>query len=238
MRLADIHSHILPEIDDGAKDVATSLELLKMYKEQGVTDIFATPHFIPMRISLEEFLELREKSYKLLIENISDSDSDMPNIHLGGEVFYFSGIGKSESLKELKLGDTDYILIELPIAPIDDGIIKDLTDIKCNLKLTPVIAHIERIYGVKGFKKLLNLIEVGAVKAQVNATELVRGRLAKKAIKLIKKGYISFIATDTHSVHGRPPRMEEALDFLQYKFNSEISNKILRSMDKICKNGK
>lgn len=54
--MVDIHSHILPGIDDGAKSREESLQLLKMMKEQGISEVVATPHFVPGRENLESFL--------------------------------------------------------------------------------------------------------------------------------------------------------------------------------------
>ena len=57
MRLMDIHSHILPGVDDGAKDVETAVRLLEMIKEQGITDVIATPHFDASVDNMEEHLQ-------------------------------------------------------------------------------------------------------------------------------------------------------------------------------------
>ena len=58
-----MHCHILPGIDDGAKNEKESLELLRAEKEQGINKVVFTPHFNPERISLDKFLDIREKSF-------------------------------------------------------------------------------------------------------------------------------------------------------------------------------
>ena len=62
----DIHSHILPNVDDGAKTIEDSLELLKLLKEQGVTAVLATPHFYPQDDNLSEFIEKCAKAFDSL----------------------------------------------------------------------------------------------------------------------------------------------------------------------------
>ena len=66
MTFLDVHSHILPNVDDGAKDMETSVKLLEMLKEQGVTDVIATPHFYPIEDSIEEFVEIVDTAYNNL----------------------------------------------------------------------------------------------------------------------------------------------------------------------------
>ena len=67
--IIDFHSHILPGIDDGSKDLGTSLEMLKISKEQGIDYMVATPHFHATRISISHFLEAREEAYKCVSEH-------------------------------------------------------------------------------------------------------------------------------------------------------------------------
>ena len=59
--MIDMHCHILPGIDDGAKDEKDALELLRAEKEQGISKVVFTPHFNPERISLDKFLDMRKK---------------------------------------------------------------------------------------------------------------------------------------------------------------------------------
>ncbi|MBQ8648581.1 MAG: hypothetical protein IJ470_00745 [Clostridia bacterium] len=209
MNLLDIHSHILPGVDDGAKDIVCSVKLLEMMKEQGITNVIATPHFYAFEDNLENFTARITSSYNHL-KAVTDGLS-LPQIHLGAEVFYFDGIGQSESIRSLCLAGTDYLLLELPNCTLDSCIIKDITHINTNLGIIPIVAHIERYCKQRGFKKLLKLVENRTVYAQVNALSVLQPPYSKIANRLIKKGYISFIATDTHSVVNRPPLMNQAL---------------------------
>ena len=88
----DIHSHILPGIDDGAKDITESAELINFMKKEGITEVIATPHFYPNEMSLGDFLEHRNNAYETLCSNL---DGDIPRIYIGCEILYFKRMGAS-----------------------------------------------------------------------------------------------------------------------------------------------
>ena len=81
--MVDFHSHILPGIDDGAKDVETSVKMLELAKSQGIHTIIATPHYYPNKKKLEDFLSARAESYKILMDYVSANNIDIPKIVLG-----------------------------------------------------------------------------------------------------------------------------------------------------------
>ena len=89
--MIDFHSHILPGIDDGSKNVQMSLEMLKRASEQGVDVMLATSHFYASRHRIEDFLEKRQRAYERLAEAKNDFG---PAIRLGAEVAFFSGISQ------------------------------------------------------------------------------------------------------------------------------------------------
>lgn len=64
--MLDIHSHILPGVDDGSKSLDESVKILEMMKEQGITDVIATPHFYAFRENLDEYLKKIQDSYSQL----------------------------------------------------------------------------------------------------------------------------------------------------------------------------
>lgn len=220
MNYLDIHAHILPAVDDGAKDMETALALLEMLKEQGVTHVVATPHFYPDTDSVEEFSETVKNAFCELEK--AAQKNELPKIFLGCELRYFSGMGKSRAIKQFVIQNTDYLLLELPYgAPITKTVINDIIDIKEVLGLTPILAHIERYSKVSGFKKLLKLISDEVAQAHINASAVISKEDARLCEKLIKGGYVSYLASDTHSVVNRPPYIKQALD--------TISNKLGRS---------
>lgn len=233
MRLIDIHSHILPEMDDGAKNLEESKKLLRMLKEQGIDMVVATPHFYPMDMNLDEFLEKRKDRLQILKKEVEGQG--FPEIFLGAEVYYFTGIGKSESIKKLAIENTRYLLLEIPLEDITDSLLKDIRDIRENLNLMPIIVHIERYSKVKRFKNLLKLVSEGVCMAQINSSALVRRSLRKTAKKLVKKRYIAFVASDAHSSEHRPPHFDEAFLEIQTTMDSSVYQTLLSNYDMISR---
>ncbi|MBQ5810139.1 MAG: capsular polysaccharide biosynthesis protein, partial [Clostridia bacterium] len=75
----DIHSHLIPNIDDGAQSIAESAKMLQILKDEGVDNILATPHFYPSRSSLDSFLAKRSASFDALAAEAEGKD--LPAIH-------------------------------------------------------------------------------------------------------------------------------------------------------------
>ncbi len=226
MTFLDIHSHILPGVDDGAKDMETSLALLEMLKSQGVASVIATPHFYPEEDNAEGYISAVQNAYNNLKQELIGKD--LPKVYLGCELRYFNGIGKSDSIKQFVIKGTDYLLLELPYsAPITDIVLQDIINISERQGLMPILAHIERYNKVKGYKKLLKLISDGYALAHINAGGIASREEAKCCEKLIKSGYVSYVASDTHSVHSRPPQFEEAFKVLTERLGKSAVNRFI-----------
>ena len=96
--MIDWHTHILPAVDDGSRDIEESLKMLSELKAQGVDCVVATPHFIANAESVEEFISRRDEAYASLAESMSE---DLPKVLCGAEVKYYPGIAKMEGLEKL-----------------------------------------------------------------------------------------------------------------------------------------
>jgi len=210
--MIDIHSHILPGIDDGSKNMDMSLAMLKMAEENGTKTIVATPHYIKNRyenefdgiFNLYMELKLEAKAAGLNIE-----------ILLGQEIMldsYSLELIKSGRLKGLD--ETRYILIEFPM----DIIPKDAFNLIYELKLLsyiPILAHPERyIYIYQDITKINDFIQEGCY-FQTNTGSL-QGIFGKKvqdcAKHLVEHGIVNFIASDTHSLKARNPSLTEGFE--------------------------
>lgn len=232
MNYLDIHSHILPAVDDGANDIETAIELLEISKKQGVTHIIATPHFYPDTDSAADFAEQIDKAYKSL--NNAVWGKELPKVYLGCELHYFSGIGRSKSLRQFAIRGTNYILLELQYgADITNAVLQDITDIYEHSGLMPILAHIERYSKLKGYKKLLKLIAEGGALAQINAESVTSKSYGKSVEKLIKSGVVSFLASDTHSLHARPPLIEDALTHITEHLGKSAATRLIIKSNKL-----
>lgn len=232
MMLLDIHSHILPCVDDGAKSLEESIELLKMLKSQGVTDVVATPHFYPHIQSAEEFLKSRQDAYDKLKNEIKDKD--LPKVHIGCEMFYYDDMGKIGDIKPFVIENSPYILVELSMTTVTKRVVETVENL-CDMGYVPIIAHIERYLRFRGIKGIIELVAKRKCLAQVNASSIVSMGNSRKILKLIKAGYIYILGSDAHSVKGRPPFIKEALDIIECKIGRQYKNAMLVNSDKLCR---
>ncbi len=226
----DIHSHILHNVDDGAKDLDVSLALLEKSYKQGVTDIISTPHFYPLDDSLEDFTERVEKSFREIKE--ATKDKQVPNIFLGCELLYYEGLSKATSLDQLTLGGSKYILLEPNYNFLNSSFQNELLKLR-EIGFTPIIAHIERFHKFFGFKKFLNFVKENNILTQVNATSFFSRRYSSVLKTLITKDVITYIASDTHSLDLRPPMTKWALEKIETFYGEEYKQKLINNSNQL-----
>ena len=225
----DIHTHILPFVDDGPNDLQESLNLLKEQKAIGVERVFLTPHFYPEEISLEDFLEKRDRSFSLIKESFEPSL--MPEIRLGAEVRFSPEI-LSLDLKRLTLGESDYILIELDDVVYPPHISSVISELTC-LGYTPVLAHIERCLYFRNDPYLLaQLIHKGAL-AHITAESLTAKYDKGFSKAALSKGYAHMVASDTHDLNSRKPNLSGKLSSLPEELSQLAEDFALNLWDNI-----
>lgn len=223
----DIHTHILPCIDDGAQSFEESIALLELMQKQGITHVLATPHFYPQEDNLTDFSEKISVAFAKLEDEVVKRN--LPKIYLGCEMLYFEGIGQSKSLPVLCISGSRYLLLELTDNCINETLFQDLRDIKSNCNITPIIAHIERYHKAKNYKKLLKFIAEEKVLAQINASSVLIPAFKRTIKKLLKENLVQFIATDTHSVEERPPMLLPALKVISDLLGTEYSQRLIKN---------
>ncbi len=226
----DIHSHILHRIDDGAEDLSVSLTLLKDIYNQGITDIIATPHFYPIYDNLEDFCSKRQKRY-LELKHASKNTTH-PNIYLGCELLYYSGLSYASSLEDFTIEKSKYILLEPEYSLINNKFFNELLHLR-QLGYEPIIAHIERYKKAKGFKKFLKFVDINSIKTQVNATAFYNKHYNRLIKKMVKQDIITYIASDTHSIDIRPPMINGALKIITEKYGEAYTEKLISNSQKL-----
>ena len=230
--MIDFHSHILPEIDDGAQSVEESIAMLKMLKEQGVNTVALSPHYIAMDESPADFLERRAKSYEILKAEIKKSGEDLPQLLLGAELYFFPGVCRIEELPLLKLEKTDFLLLEMPMAPWGDYVVRELTELMNYSDIKIVIAHIERAMGYQKKGTLDKLLDSGVL-LQSNASFFNMRKTRRKALKMFKNGDIHFIGSDCHSTAHRPPKIKDAVEIIKDKFSQDAVDEFFRNQHEL-----
>ena len=230
----DMHSHILPNMDDGSSSVEMSLEMLRALRNQGVEKVLLTPHFYAYRTDIESFLDKRKKSVNSLLGALKENPIDI-SLYMGAEVLYFDDIWCVDNIDKLTIEGTKYILVEFPFSPLNDFMVDRISRL-VSKGYTPIIAHVDRyIKYNRGLGYFYKLVEIGAL-LQMNVSS-VTGFISRiKIMPLIKKGLISLLGTDAHNMQGRKPDYEEALPYIKKIFTEQNYQDILNKQDKILKN--
>ena len=229
---ADFHSHILPGIDDGSDSVETSLAMLRMEAEQGISRVVATPHFYPRYDSPELFFKRRAEAEAVLREAMRKEEG-LPELSIGAEVYYFSGISDSDVISELTIDKKKCILIEMPGVPWTGAMYRDLEGLYVKRGLIPIIAHIDRYIGrFRTFgipKKLAEL----PVMVQANADFFLDRSTSSMALRMLKADRIHLLGSDCHSIAHRPPRLGEAVEVIRRKLGKSALVTLAKNAKKI-----
>lgn len=212
LHIPDLHSHILPSIDDGSKNPEMTRAMLDEMAAQGVGQLVATPHFYPARDGIDCFLARRQQAIDAL-RTVYDG-SRHPAICAGAEVAYYHGISRSDRLGELTIGGSRYLLLEMPFSRWSKEVIEELLTIREELDLQPILAHIERYAAYQKHSTLPYLIENGML-IQSNAEHFLDPKTAKKAMKMLEKGQIHFLGSDCHNLTDRRPNLGEAIKAIE-----------------------
>lgn len=227
-QLFDFHSHILPGIDDGSPDVETSLQMLQLSYAQGVTDVVATPHFDANEDSIESFLARRDAAEAALRQAMEGKDN-MPDLHIGAEVFYFPGISDCDILSSLAINNKKHILIELPSAPWSEQIFDELEGILYKQALIPIIAHVERYGTPWKMRKIWKRLREEPFFIQCNSEFFLEKGSRKQAMKRLQKGEIHLLGSDCHDLELRRPNIQEATEQIKNNCGNQWVEELMKN---------
>ena len=221
-RLVDIHTHILPQMDDGAQTVEESIKLLLELLRQGITDVVLTPHFDSAKESVEAFCQRRAASFDLLQRELETTGLCRTlTLHLGAEVRYDPNLIYADTQK-LCIGNTSYLLLELTgTYPFN---FENTANFLLSRGIIPILAHIERYNYLYSDTALLDRLLADGFITQCNASSLLSHHYSSIIKKLLKRGQVQLLASDTHSLEKRPPQLIEALKKLKKHRDYLISN--------------
>lgn len=200
--MIDIHSHIIPNVDDGARSVEETFNILKEAQEAGFTDVILTSHFLLnyYETNAQELIFWKEK-----LQEVLKKQGTKINLHSGMEIYITNQMEELlENKKILTLANSGYMLIELPLATN----VKYFDYVVYYLEakgIKPIIAHPERYKCVQKAPDIVEeYIEKGCL-IQCNYGSIVNlyGREAEKTIKtLLKKNQVHFLGSDVHRENG------------------------------------
>lgn len=225
--MVDIHHHLLWGLDDGAKEIETSIAMAKAAAEDGVTHLVCTPHangtydFQP-ELNAAKVAELRDRL---------DAEGIALNLGLGCDfhLSYDNIQDAKEHPARYSVNGLGYLMVELP----DYGIPRGLTETFYELQLagmTPILTHPERNPTLQNDLPRLAEWMRGGVLVQVTG-DSVTGRMGKTAQRiaheLLAKRWVHFLATDAHNVTSRPPRLSEARDAVARKYGETYAESLV-----------
>jgi protein-tyrosine phosphatase len=207
--LADLHTHVLPRLDDGATSLEMALAMLRAAEGDGITTVAATPH--SHHASPREIPEAVAR----LKEQAADAGVTV-RIVPGSEARITSRLVEQYERGELvTLNGTTWLLVELYLSdewPLP--LVEKAFDRLIEGGLRPVLAHAERYPMVQRQPRLVESIVARGIPVQLNAGSLFgdNGVLAQKAAEsLLSKRLAHIIASDAHSAQWRPPVIRHAL---------------------------
>jgi protein-tyrosine phosphatase len=223
MKVIDFHSHFLPKIDDGSRNLETTLEILKVSAQHGVDVMVATPHFYADTDRVEDFLNKRNRAYEVVK---SEYHETVPEIILGAEVAYFEGMGRAEKIDALTIGSTENILLEMPFRTWRQEDLEQIEYMTYKRGFHVIIAHLERYLSIPGNRTFVSRLMDLPVTIQVNAECLLDKKSKKHIIKYLKKGKVHLLGSDCHGMHRRPPNLWEGRAVIEDELGIEILNRI------------
>ena len=227
----DFHSHILPGIDDGAKNVEESVKLLDDMAADGVDIVVATPHFYCMKTTIEKFLDNRNEAYEKLKPCLKP---EHPKILLGAEVLYDHSLVGNDDLRLLAMQDTGFLLLEMPYAEITEKIVQGVDEIVGGRQVKVLVAHIERYLSFTSYKSLCELMELDVL-GQINAESLKHFGSRRNCFKLIKDGYVHVMGTDMHRIERHYASLGAGMAVIEKKFGGGILRQMEENGEKLLK---
>lgn len=231
--MTDLHCHLLPGVDDGAKDVDMSLELLRQERNQGVTNIVFTSHFRPDSQDLHDFLKQRNRAFKTLMEALEEEEHSFNfSYKLGAEV-YFSPTLTELDLEALCFTRSPYMLMEFSFTR-EPAFLEQVLFRLQTRGIRPIIAHVERYEWLKDRPDLLHKWASSGIILQANSGPLLRdGDTAKYLRKLIDCNMVKVLSSDAHHPERRPADLGSGLMYVSRNLGEERARELLQNGNRI-----
>lgn len=223
----DIHCHLIPGIDDGARDKEEALSLLRIAEKEGITHIVFTPHMHLGRFDnfkndiFDSFIEFKLLAAK---ENIAIDLAFAAEVRIDADILHLCKLGKIPFFKGEN--NQQVILLELPHSQFPPGAEKLISWMVAQ-GITPLIAHPERNRDIQKSPDLaLKLKRLGCL-LQVTAGSVL-GQFGDKsqnlAFSLLEQKLADVVASDAHNLKRRPPKLKYAYQYIADNYSVEYAN--------------
>ncbi len=226
----DMHSHILPEMDDGSKSVEMSLEIIDKLRAQDVKNICFTPHYYTNEESMLSFLKRRKESMNKLLPELPDDI----NVCIGAEVYVTDYLFNNDDLSEICYGNSKYILCEFSFGShFSERTMEYFYKLKAQ-GLKPVLTHIERYHHLMDDEGLVEDLCDEDIIIQTNVGAFKGFSQKRKLLKYIKRGYIDIVGTDCHNLtRGNPDEYTPTIELIRNKCGQEFVDHIVNTSKEI-----
>lgn len=214
--MIDFHNHILPAIDDGAKTIDISIEMLSYAQTQGIKEVVNTVHYQHPKMGDENVtFDTIKKEVDSLQKKLFENKINI-KLHFGSEVFFLPNLLEIKNNPLTTFGNGKYMLIEFSMLTIPDIQKQHLYDLKLS-GVTPIIAHPERYIPVQdNISMVTDWLEAGCL-IQLDAGSIL-GKLGKRSKviseRILKNGWCQIVGSDSHDNKNRNFCLREAFDLV------------------------
>ncbi len=218
--MVDIHNHVLPEVDDGADSLETSLEMLRRGLEEGIEVAVLTPHFKPE--DDQEKAELHQQRFGQLQEAVAAAGLPV-QLFLGAEVGFRFGLAEVARWPGIALAGSRYVLVDLPPGPLPGGLEQGMFELR-TAGFRPILGHPERHRQLTGDEHQLARLREQELLFQIDAGSLTGrfGQRTQEAARLLaERGWVEFVASDGHNLERRPFTLQSARQWVEEELGAE-----------------
>lgn len=223
--IIDMHCHLLPGADDGAKDMKDTMKALHMAREQGVKKIIMTPHFRPeKRITAEQVIALTGE-----VRSAVDSENIRVEIFSGMECLYFNELPSLlERGEVLPLAGSRYVLVEFLEQSSYLSIERGLESI-ADVGFIPILAHYERYRSLMQKERVKRLKNKGfLLQMNYDTIQRVYGILKRNPfLNDVRSGYVDFLGSDCHGSSYRKYFLKPSIRWMERNLDESQKNKLI-----------
>jgi len=201
--MIDIHSHVLPGVDDGAPDQGVALEMLRAAVLEGTTAVVLTPHVRPG--DGPERDSLHREVFDTFQAAVSEAGIEV-ELHLGAEIAFRFGLAEVAAWPSVGLAGTRFVLVDLAAGPLSPGLEQGFFELR-SAGRRPILAHPERQRELARSPERLGRLHEQEVLIQLDAGSLTGrfGRRARAAAEdFLGRGWVDYVASDGHDLEKRP----------------------------------
>jgi len=235
--MIDLHSHILPGCDDGAKDLRTAISMARIAVRDGVRIMACTPHIMP---------GLYNNEASGIRKRIDDFQKALAEEGIGLKLVMGADVHVAPDLVEkLKAGvvptlhGSRYFLLEPPhevVPPNFEKLVHRLLE----AGYVPVLTHPERLSWAASHYAIIDRVNRAGCLMQITASSVLGGfgpRAQTLALRMLDEGRVDILASDAHGDHGRVPGLSKARQFLSERYGSQLADTlVIRKPAQILKN--